>query len=272
MSARLYILAFAVCSLASPLGCGDSATNSNSNDAANGAQDGATTVDGAIQRIVDGGEVNGNGQALCEDKDGLVAVCECDDSQDNDEDTFVDAVDPECSGPFDNDESSYATGIPGDNQSRFAQDCFFDGDSGGGNDGCRWDTRCEDVVPPYEGTHCNNQQLDGCGPCRGITPNGCDCFGCCIITIDGQAHSPVRIIEGCTADTIDDATKCPPCQQVSECVNECEDCEYCLGQTPDESCEEDDVCPEGVSPCDAVDSSCPTGESCITGCCRRIIQ
>jgi hypothetical protein len=36
----------------------------------------------------------------------------------------------------DNDESSFATGIPGDNIDTVNQDCFFDGNSGGGDDGC----------------------------------------------------------------------------------------------------------------------------------------
>ena len=36
--------------------------------------------------------------------------------------------------PLDNDESSFATGIPGDNMDACKQDCFFDGNSGMGDD------------------------------------------------------------------------------------------------------------------------------------------
>src|SRR5687768_857504 len=91
-------------------------------------------------------QVNDAGQPLCDSGSGPV-VCQCADGVNNDSDSFIDAADPECTGPFDNDESSFATGIPGDNQSRFVMDCFFDGDSGSGNDGCRWDIRCAGSNP-----------------------------------------------------------------------------------------------------------------------------
>jgi hypothetical protein len=82
-------------------------------------------------------------------------VCQCSDGLDNDMDGLADALDPECVSPFDDDESSFATGIPGDNHGANAMtECFFDGDSGPGND-----------------RDC-------------IVPNGCDCRGCCDFNID----------------------------------------------------------------------------------------
>ena len=60
----------------------------------------------------------------------------CNDCIDNDGDGQIDGFDTECTGPADNDESSFATGIPGDNRDAVKQDCFFDGNSGAGNDGC----------------------------------------------------------------------------------------------------------------------------------------
>ena len=60
------------------------------------------------------------------------------DFADFDGDGKIDLADPECVHPCDNDEGSFATGIPGDNVDACKQDCFFDGDSGMGNDGCEW--------------------------------------------------------------------------------------------------------------------------------------
>jgi hypothetical protein len=216
--------------------------------------------------------VNDAGQTLCDGANGL-QVCECSDGVNNDSDSFIDAADPECTGPFDNDESSYATGIPGDNSDPFVQDCFFDGDSGGGNDGCRWDIRC--TAPPG-GQHCNNNQLAGCDPCRPLVPNGCDCFGCCDVFVEGVKHV-VRIIDTCTADVIDDPVKCPTCTKVTECQNECGMCEECLGRPPDPSCQLSDggvveMCEAPKFPCNP-DNTCPSEEyRCITGCCVRFLQ
>src|SRR6188508_1749626 len=61
----------------------------------------------------------------------------CDDGDD-----LIDGADPECTGSIDDDESSFETGIPGDNKDDKWQDCFFDGNSGAGDDGCRWHTCC----------------------------------------------------------------------------------------------------------------------------------
>jgi hypothetical protein len=218
--------------------------------------------------------VNDAGQALC-NEGGVLVVCECSDGVNNDSDTFIDSADPECTGPFDNDEGSFATGIPGDNSDPYAQDCFFDGDSGGGNDGCRWDIRCEE---PPNGQHCNNTQLAGCDKCRPLVPNGCDCFGCCDVFVDGVSHT-VRIIDTCTADEIDNETLCPPCTKVEACVNPCDPCEVCIGRPdPDPSCMPPDggtgngQCPAGITPCTPPDNTCPAEFRCVTGCCVRYLS
>lgn len=222
-----------------------------------------------------GGLVNDAGQPLCADKTtGATVVCQCSDGKNNDSDSYIDAADPECTGPYDNDESSYATGIPGDNSDPYAQDCFFDGDSGGGNDGCRWDIRCES---PPNGQHCNNNQLAGCDKCRPLVPNGCDCFGCCDIYVDGVAHT-VRIIDTCTAAVITDPVKCPVCTKVTACENPCGMCEECLGRPPDPSCTSSDgggnpgQCDVGVTPCAEPDNTCPPEYKCVTGCCVKYLS
>jgi len=80
--------------------------------------------------------INDAGQIMCGS-----GVCACSDGVDGDSDGLVDMADPECVSAWDNDEASFATGIPGDNRDD-CQDCFFDGNSGSGDDGCRTPTSC----------------------------------------------------------------------------------------------------------------------------------
>jgi hypothetical protein len=135
---------------------------------------------------------------------------QCSDCVDNDTDGKVDGFDPECTGPIDNDESSFKTGIPGDNIDATDQDCFFDGNSGGGDDGCSQHVCCllqaggatmdtsddisecmrlapqslynkykrADCYTPFGTKPVPTKCTMNCGP---ITPPGCDCFGCCTV-------------------------------------------------------------------------------------------
>ena len=75
-----------------------------------------------------------------------IGMTQCSDGIDNDGDGKIDYNDPECVGGLDNDESSYATGIPGDNVDACKQDCFFDGNSGMGDDGCDWQLKCDPLT------------------------------------------------------------------------------------------------------------------------------
>src|SRR3954447_10123213 len=149
-------------------GCGSS-VNALSNDGGHGGTGGFAPIDGG--KIPYG-------------------TTQCSDGLDNDGDGKIDYDDPECVGGLDNDESSYATGIPGDNVDSCKQDCFFDGNSGMGDDGCQWNLKCDPANPgahaakacPYDPNYknCPTQQSDLCiKTCQRVTPNGCDCFGCC---------------------------------------------------------------------------------------------
>jgi hypothetical protein len=74
---------------------------------------------------------------------------------DNDGDGKVDTADPECVSPCDDKEDTFATGLPGDNMDPCKQDCFFDGNSGGGKGDCAWDLKCDPKSPggdkcPYD--------------------------------------------------------------------------------------------------------------------------
>jgi hypothetical protein len=138
---------------------------------------------------------------------------QCSDCVDNDMDGKIDGFDPECSGPIDDREDSFATGIPGDNIDATMQDCFFDGNSGAGNDGCNQHVCCllqaggatmdtsDDVsectrlmgtgpgkhpdqyvraqcYQPFGNVPVPTKCTMNCGP---LTPPGCDCFGCCTV-------------------------------------------------------------------------------------------
>ncbi|HVR61648.1 MAG TPA: hypothetical protein VMU50_07095, partial [Polyangia bacterium] len=107
---------------------------------------------GATIKSDGGGGANGAGgaggsttDAAAGDLGGKIPVgkTQCSDGIDNDGDGLIDYDDPECVGPLDNDEGSFATGIPGDNVDPCKQDCFFDGNSGMGNDGCDWQLKCD---------------------------------------------------------------------------------------------------------------------------------
>jgi hypothetical protein len=228
-----------------------------------------------------------------------VGVTQCNDGIDNDGDGLIDLADPECTTPYDNDESSFATGIPGDNMDACKQDCFFDGNSGMGDDGCQWQLQCDPLSnepkcaysADYVSKHSaacdiSNSQTQHCIDfCRPLTPNGCDCFGCC--QVPGSAN-PIRLDATCktTAD-FGDPTKCPPCTQVTQCMNTCGHCQLCLGKTtlppdcapgvPDGGTGADGgpvdagqpipQCDPGIQPCGPGLPGCPESAGCITGCC-----
>jgi len=232
----------------------------------------------------------------------------CTDGIDNDGDGLIDALDPECSGPCDNDEGTFATGIPGDNKDDLAsckQDCFFDGNSGGEDDGCQFDLRCDparatakackyNTQPP--GIRCDRES--DWATCRNVcgrlTPNGCDCFGCCDLFGTGTY---IRLSASCTAEVIDDPDKCQRCTPVAECDNPCGPCEICIGRpAPSAECTalptdggttpttadggttptttdggSSSPCPAGQIYCGTDPKACPAGQYCLTGCCISVI-
>ncbi len=153
--------------------------------------------------------------------------CACSDGIDNDGDGFTDGFDTECTGPNDNDEGSFATGIPGDNVDPKWQDCFFDGNSGAGDDGCRYSTKCLTGELPMSSKDCLLAQtcIDFCRP---LAPNGCDCFGCCGIRGSDGKTVNVVLSSSCNAS---DLSKCQACTPNPQCQNTCGSCELCPGKT-----------------------------------------
>jgi hypothetical protein len=244
-----------------------------------------------------GGGVAGSGPTELAPCDGKIYACG--DLVDNDGDELVDNRDPECLGPCDDTEDGFHPELPGWTGDSCRLDCFWDGGNGPGNDDCYWDHRCDplEVAPDYhpEGAACefdDNYQIPGgpdcaealvaqsrtceatCGP---LTPNGCDCFGCCEVPPGSGDHVwlgsyDANKVPTCTFADIGDEARCQPCTPVPSCENACEPCEYCFGKTalPPECFEpgSDPQCPAELTPCGGpAQPACPSGSYCITGCC-----
>ncbi|MGE0871562.1 MAG: hypothetical protein AB7P03_23585 [Kofleriaceae bacterium] len=221
---------------------------------------------------------------------------QCSNCMDDDGDGRTDGDDIECTGAFDNDESSFKTDIPGDNIDSVMQDCFFDGNSGAGNDGCNVHVCCllgaETVAECPIGA--NRYKPNDCPPpigtkvpsdkcqtvCGNLTPPGCDCFGCCTVYFNGAPYDILtnpNVSPACDETNINDPTKCKTCTKVDSCgTTECggTTCVLCPGQDPgtlDPSCNMTPTCPEGTTPCGAQDE-CGAQTYCSSGCCIGVIM
>jgi hypothetical protein len=222
-------------------------------------------------------------------------ILDCGDCEDNDGDGEVDSHDRVCLGPCDNTEGpALEPDVGGIGANSCQMDCFFDFGTGQGNDNCQWDHRCDPEVPepdicPYDpgrvGTNdCPPTQAqeceDVCGP---LTPNGCDCFGCCTMPNAGPGGIGSRNVYigaldannngTCTFADIADPVLCPTCTPVGECYNECAMCEVCIGAPPPgPECTPGEQCPGGEQPCGQPGQlDCPENAFCISGCCQVAI-
>jgi hypothetical protein len=252
---------------------------------------GATTTSGT-QSTTSGGTTT-SGAATSSSTGGTACVptpCQghiyqCGDCIDNDGDGKIDSEDPDCLGPCDNTESSYYGGIPGQAGAACIVDCYFDQDSGSGNDDCYWNHKCDphETAPnnyspeSWNGTKCSydtNANTPGTNKtcselyamqsqacldfCLPLTPNGCDCFGCCELPAGSGKFVWLGSEDGngngsCDLAHVDDPTKCEPCEVVPSCYNSCGHCEICIGKpTLPPDCFPP-VCGNGV---------CDPGETC----------
>ena len=210
--------------------------------------------------------------------------CICSNGLDDDGDGLIDGLDPECTGPLDNDEGTFSTGIPGDNRDPKWQDCFFDGNSGAGDDRCRYATGCLTGELAQDDPDCETSRA--CVDyCRRLTPNGCDCFGCCTVQDADGRETNVMLGGTCSVSNLGDETVCPRCTKTVDCGNDCGECELCPGKTVDdlpESCEPPPP-PDGGTPpppntCDngevvcSAEIPCPGEYFCSLGCCLPIVR
>ena len=236
---------------------------------------------------------------------------ECEDGVDNDMDGLIDLDDPDCISPCDDSEAFFQRYLPDGNLDCW-QDCYWDLDSGAGNDDCEWNYLCDPKNPSA------NMQCDiGCGVvggvsvdpvncsvsstcdapntpqsqvcldvCEPLAPNGCDCFGCCLLEVPdgmgGQVTTSVhlgatQIYTECGSETLD---KCTRCTLQTGCYNPCDEagCEVCIGQTApsDPSCAQP-ACNSGTQVACSHSADCvpdatngldpATSYYCLTGCC-----
>ena len=159
----------------------DSGTGPGGNAGSSAAGGGISTAgSGGVFYDSDGGVIGipGAGWTVPPELQLCNGACQCADGMDNDGDGEADGFDTECVSAGDNDEGSFATGISGDNMDPKWQDCFFDGNSGAGDDDCRYATECLTAGKEQTDPDCmlTKECIEFCKP---LAPNGCDCFGCC---------------------------------------------------------------------------------------------
>jgi hypothetical protein len=270
------------------VGQGGASGASSKGGSANGATAGTSTVIGGTG----GGAGSSNAGAA---GTTTIAPTQCNNGLDDDGDGFIDGFDPECTGPLDNDEGSFSTGIPGDNRDPKWQDCFFDGNSGAGDDHCRYSTDCLTGALSQDDPDCAiTEQCRNF--CARLTPNGCDCFGCCTVRDVDGSEVDVTLGGTCSVATIQDADICHPCTKTMDCGNTCGECELCPGKTindlpahcsdtPDGGTDGGEggapgdagvppppnTCDNGEQVCSA-DIPCPNNYYCSLGCCLPIVR
>lgn len=212
---------------------------------------------------------------------------QCSNCVDDDGDGQIDGFDIECTGALDDDEGSFDTAISGDNQDVTQVDCFYDGDSGGGTDGCDVHVCCmlDECPPTLPGPMWDPEDPTLCDVspecvafCEPLAPPGCDCFGCCTVCEGADCvdiYLSPALAGDCDADTIDDPVACPRCHKLTACETPCggTSCVLCPGQTADDlppSCT-GAACPGGDPPC-ATNDDCGASEFCAVGCCIAIVD
>lgn len=278
---RNWLLTLIACGLAG-LACsssssGDEATGGSINVSLGGASNGASTGAGGT-----GSPGGGSGSTITAGSTSI-AVTACDNGKDDDGDGLIDGFDPECTGPLDNDEGTFATGIPGDNRDPKWQDCFFDGNSGAGDDDCRYATGCLTGDLPQGDPSCT--VTDACIKfCARLTQNGCDCFGCCTVQLPNGSTIDVTAAATCSVANVNDVNACPRCTKSTQCGNTCGECELCAGKTvsdlPDKcrptgsggSGGVGNTCDGGAQVCGPDLTPCATSEYCSFGCCVPAIR
>ena len=216
----------------------------------------------------------------------------CGNCQDDDGDSWVDASDPECLGPCDDSELELYSGIESPVTGSCRSDCYFDRNAGSGDDGCSWSYRCDpgSLAPDYPPTgnamcgydatlaacDSGSASLQACrAGCLPLTPNGCDCFGCCELPAGSNNFiwlgSPQIGDAHCELASSADPDVCRPCTPEPGCLNACEECELCIGKPElPAACSGagGPACGSGVRSCDPrTGAGCGDIQYCITGCC-----
>jgi len=306
----LFLLGVGACS-GSSTGDAFNATGGTSATGGNAGTAGTSGMGGLAGSTGSGG-VTGTGGSTgeCQLIQCAGRVTLCGDCMDNDGDGLIDNDDPECLGPCDNYEGEeLLSGVGGETGEQCKADCYFDFGNGAGNDDCHWSRSCDPLEPKVQCTYdggllggkdCPDTQSQLCEDvCVPLTPNGCDCFGCCTFPElagagpggdDGYVY--IGSESGCTFATVTDPASCQACTPAGSCLNTCGRCEICLGK-PDipADCfpgtggsggmsggggsggsDGGARCPVGKQVCGLPgDDPCAGGSFCLTGCCTEIV-
>ena len=304
--------------------CGHSPllTNPDSSDSASEGSDGGGLAE--PDALADGyiGIPNGDAFVVVNTDAGIFRcyitpcqgkVYQCGNCIDDDGDGLIDSLDPDCLGACQNNERGFLGNIPGQNNAPCKADCYWDQDTGSGNDTCEWNHHCDPfeqaapagVNPEIGCSYDPGQHFPGgdscadrlaaqpttcatfCGP---LTPNGCDCFGCCENPLNqghyvyaGSVNQAGESTCNASPESLGDATKCKPCTPVPACQKRCDDCQLCFGKTslppicfPDAGGTPDGgvagQCPDGQPACGLPgEPACAPGSYCVTGCCEFVI-
>jgi hypothetical protein len=256
--------------------CSEATTELIGELAAPGARGDAAIADAATAVDAAAADTDGGPKARCRGR-----ACQCDNDLDEDGDALVDGLDPECTGPFDDDESSFATGIRSGGGGS-CRDCYWDGNSGSGDDGCSYHVDClsgDTVANPDDACSSCEVSSQCASTCGERTPSGCDCFGCCEVSKDNGDVVSVLLSESCSTENLDDPRMCPACTPNPSCRNECERCELCPGRRREDlpaDCplhggRPSNVCDEERQVCDE-SRPCRTDFYCLLGCCQYVVQ
>lgn len=256
-----------------PSTVGDSNTGGSTGGSTSGNTSGETTIgETTIGETTSGDTGVAPKPVACDGK-----IWACGDGIDNDGDGKIDNADFECISPCDDDESSFQTNLPGMAED-CKNDCYWDADSGAGQDKCEYNLQC-DAQNPGGQIGCGfvkecpaqtpAQCIDVCVP---LIPNGCDCFGCCHVdTPNGIKDYYLDSSGDCALDNLG---ACNSCTFQEQCANPCEGCEVCFGEkAPPQGCDPGDggQCEDGVKTCTMGGDECGEFEFCQTGCCKPIV-
>ena len=235
-------------------------------------------------------------QATCQGK-----VYQCGDCVDNDGDCRIDSADDQCLGPCDNNENSFYGGIPGQNNSPCKMDCYFDQDTGSGNDDCYWSHE----VRPARGraelsargrrsarttrTPTSRAPATSCAQAfsQRSRRSACDYCG----PLDAQRLRLLRLLRDpgradhglarlggrqrrrhARLDNVDDPTLCKPCTQVPACLNTCDTLRDLRRQAdPPPDVTSGNNARRAIRPA-ACRGKPPARSaiSCVTGCCQPV--
>lgn len=255
--------------------CGDRTTELASDPVAQGVRDAATDATRARDAAFVRADTSTPPAPPAADCGGH--ACGCSNGLDDDGDHLIDGFDPECTGPIDDDEGSFGTGGPEGVEE--CLDCFFDRNASSDDDGCAYPRACLTGETPASDGECAGCNVMGpcVQACRPLTPNGCDCFGCCEVAMPDGSLVGVRAVAGCSVAVVDDEDACPRCEPNNSCRNRCGRCELCPGRT---AADLPDNCKRDAGAADLPDHTCDDGETvcsdskpcdpdhyCQSGCC-----